>query len=364
MSGARIRAGAALAALVALGLLTAALGGPPPAHAAFPGANGKLACEGFRDGDAEVYLMNPDGSGVTYLTDNSVRDGDPSWSPDGRNLAFESFRDGGSEAYRMMADGSGVTRLTFNGAPEDRGTSWSPDGRRIAFHSTRDPGGTGHHGGNFEIYVMSANGSGQRNITNSPAFDAQPAWSPDGSKIAFNTNRDGGDFEIYVMNPDGTGLRRLTTSPGEDSGPVWSPDGSKIAFQSRRDGDLEIYRMNADGTGVTRLTRNDTGTPLTTFDAFAAWSPDGERIAFTSARDGDFEVYAMNASDGSAVRRLTSMAGFDGRCDWQRRTPTSKEECKKGGFRDFNSPSFTRFRNQGKCVSFVASGKEGKRKKP
>ncbi|HEV2820785.1 MAG TPA: hypothetical protein VGW11_09785, partial [Solirubrobacteraceae bacterium] len=159
---------------------------------------------------------------------------------------------------------------------------------------------------------------------------------------------------IYTMNPDGTGLTRLTDSPGEDSGPVWSPDGTQIAFQSRRSGDLEIYRMDADGSNVTRLTDNDSGTPLENFDAFATWSPDGERIAWTSARDGDFEVYSMSARDGSDVQRLTNAPGFDGRCDWQRRTPTTKDECKRGGFRDFNSPRFTRFANQGKCVSFVA----------
>lgn len=350
---------AALAALASIPALTAS----PPAQAAFPGANGQIACEGFRDGDSEVYRMNPDGSGITYLTENAVRDGDPSWAPDGRSLAFESYRDGGSsEAYRMDADGNDVTRLTFNGPPEDRGTSWSPDGEQIAFHSTRDPG-PGSHGGNFEVYRMDADGSDQVNLTNHPAFDAQPAWSPDGSKVAFNTNRDGGDFEIYVMNSDGTGLERLTSSPGEDSGPTWSPDGSQIAFQSRRDGNLEIYRMDADGSDVTRLTNNDTGTPFTTFDAFAAWSPDGERIAFTSGRDGDFEVYSMDAEDGSDVRRLTTMPGFDGRCDWGRATPTSKRDCEKGGYRNFNSKRFERFRNQGQCVSFVASGR-GKSEKP
>ena len=96
-----------------------------------------------------------------------------------------------------------------------------------------------------------------------------------------------------------------------------------------------------------------------TFNAFSAWSPDGTRIAFTSNRDGDFEVYTMNAADGSDVRRLTFMPGFDGRCYWQRATPTSREECKKEGWRRFNSERFERFKNQGACVSFVSSGKQG-----
>ena len=318
-----------------------------------PGANGLIACEGFRDGDAEVYVMNPDGSGVRYLTDNAVRDGDPAWSPDGRQISFESFRDGSSEAYVMDSDGGDVRRLTF--APgEDRGTSWAPDGERIVFHSTRAPGTSSPHG-NFDIFVMNADGSGQTNITNSPSFDAQPDWSPDGDTIIFNTNRDGGDFEIYAMNPDGSGLQRLTNSSGEDSGPIWSPDGTQIAFQSRRDGNLEIYRMSADGTGVTQLTFTD----APTFNAFGFWSPDGTRIGFTSTRDGDFEVYTMSAADGSDVQRLTFMPGFDGRCYWQRATPTSKDDCKDEGWQRFNSPDFERFKNQGECVSYVASGKQG-----
>jgi len=107
-------------------------------------------------------------------------------------------------------------------------------------------------------------------------------------RIAFNSNRDG-NWEIYVMNGDGTGQTRLTNNPAEDFSPAWSPDGLRIAFSSKRDGNPEIYIMNADGTGQTRLTNSPAN------DVHPTWSPDGTRIAFETDRDGNSEIYVMNA---------------------------------------------------------------------
>lgn len=115
----------------------------------------------------------------------------------------------------------------------------------IAFVSQQD--------GNPEIYAMNADGSGLRRLTDHPAFDGDPAWSPDGRRIAFRSQRDGNN-EIYVMKADGTGIVRLTDHPADDLHPVWSPDGQQIAFISNRDGDPGIYVMNADGSGIKRLT--------------------------------------------------------------------------------------------------------------
>ena len=214
-------------------------------------------------------------------------------------IAFASDRDGDFEIYVMNADGSGVTRLTDNDA-SDTFPRWSPDGQRIAFHSDRD--------GNWEIYVMNPDGSGVTRLTNNEASDAGPSWSPDGQRIAFISNRDG-NFEIYVMNADGSGVTRLTDNDALDSTPSWSPDGQRIAFHSDRDGDSEIYVMNPDGSGVTRLTNNDAS------DAVPSWSPDGRRIAFHSTRDGDNEIYVINA-DGSGVTRLTNNDAIDAYPSW------------------------------------------------
>jgi WD40 repeat protein len=206
-------------------------------------------------------------------------------------LAFGSNRDGNFEIYVMNADGSGVTRLT-NDAASDGAPAWSPDSSKLAFASDRD--------GNIEIYVMNADGSGVARLTDNAAFDSQPAWSPDGSKLAFASGRDGNE-EIYVMNADGSGQTNLTNNAALDDSPAWSPDGSKLAFTSRRDGNTEIYVTNADGSGTaTRLTNS---TPFGNVDP--DWSPDGSKLAFVSSRDGNEEIYVMNA-DGSGQVRLTN----------------------------------------------------------
>ncbi|MGH2765470.1 MAG: TolB family protein, partial [Actinomycetota bacterium] len=141
---------------------------------------------------------------------------------------------------------SGQTNLTNDGGDDDD-PAWSPDGSKIAFSTDRD--------GNLEIYVMNAaDGSGQTNLTNDGEDDREPGWAPDGSRIAFRANR--GGFEIYVMNADGSGQTNLTNSPGGDVSPTWSPDGTRIAFATSRLGFNEIFVMNADGSGQTDLTNN------------------------------------------------------------------------------------------------------------
>jgi uncharacterized protein YjdB len=168
--------------------------------------------------------------------------------------------------------------------------SWAPDGTKLAFESDRD--------GNLEVYVINTDGTGLVRLTNNAAFDGVPAWSPDGTKIAFTSDRDGRN-EIYVMNPDGSSVTRVSNEPADEERPAWSPDGRRIAFQSVRDGHYEIYVMNADGSGVARLTNDSLG------NLEPSWSPDGSRIVFRSNRDGNAQLYVMNA-DGSNVTRLSN----------------------------------------------------------
>ena len=162
---------------------------------------------------------------------------------------------------------------------------------------------------------MNADGSSPANISDNSASDSFPAWSADGSKIAFHTDRDG-NYEVYVMDANGSGQTNLSNDGVEAGAPDWSPDGTKIAFRSKRHGDKDIYVMDADGSNQTRLTFNSS----TSVDP--SWSADGSQIAFASSRDGDYEVYVMDA-DGSGQTNRTSNSATDIDPAWSPTMPAS-----------------------------------------
>lgn len=152
--------------------------------------------------------------------------------------------------------------------------------------------------GNWDIYVMNAGGGNRRRLTTSWASDSQPVWSPDGSQIAFVSERDG-PSEIYVMNPDGTNQTRLTNSPDDNYDPVWSPDGSMIAFRGYRDPDNEIFVMDADGGNLRNLSNDDT------YNETPCWSPDSRRIVFTNYDATGAHIYAVDADGNNLVALRT-----------------------------------------------------------
>lgn len=218
-------------------------------------------------------------------------------------IAFQSRRDNGDfEIYVMNADGSEQTRLT-NHVGTDWGQRWSPDGMKIAFWNWRGNGMWG-------ISVVNADGSGLTDLSNL-TDDTFLEWSPDGTKIAFTSTRDG-SHQVYVMNADGSGQTNLSNSPFRDTKPTWSPDGTKIAFYCYM-GNTEICMMNADGSARVRLTN----TPYhEAGDEGPLWSPDGAKILFTRVADslGGSDIIVMSA-DGSELN-LTNNPGDDWLPDW------------------------------------------------
>ncbi|NOZ05600.1 MAG: thioredoxin domain-containing protein [Chloroflexi bacterium] len=196
------------------------------------------------------------------------------------------------QVWVMNANGTGRRPITQEPG-ENAFATFSRDGQQVAFTSSRDS--------NLELYVANVDGSEVTRITDNPAQDNLAVWSPDGKQLAFSSNRDGDTPDIYILSRSDGKVTRLTTDPGADLMGSWSPDGKKISFASDRDGDQEIYTISPEGGPPEKITDNKAS------DGAPAWSPDGKQIAFHSDRDGRPQIYLMDA-DGSHVERLTNNA--------------------------------------------------------
>ena len=229
----------------------------------------KLAYVSYDNGHI-YWLEFKNGMENPTIFDTGAMGFQPTWSADGARLAFFSDRDGNAEIYMMQSDGSSQTRLTDHPAP-DYSARWSPDGQHLLFISERD--------GNAEVYVMNTDGSGLLNLSNDPAHDEFAFWSPDSTHIVYVSYQDGadpltigdGNAEIFIVNADGSGKMNLTSNDVWDGDPAWSPDGQWIAFTQRvgeqYQGHIQIIR--ADGSGETRLV----GEPGEWNDCCSVWRP-------------------------------------------------------------------------------------------
>lgn len=293
-----------------------AIEGRGPSSLRFTVVRGILFASDRDDGDYDIYVMNPDGSGQTRLTHDPADDSWPSWSPCGTRVAFTSDRDGNGEIYVMSADGSGQTRLTHHPG-EDESPGWSPDGAWIVFSREL--------GINSDLFVADADGSGEVRLTDTlHLFEREPTWSPDGTRIALTVSAyrvipqplppffvTAVVSRIGVILADGSGLNYLTEDDRFGSSPSWSPDGTRLVFVDKEafgTGDTYIAVVNADGSGLTRLTPPDEAC------AMPSWSPCGRKIAFSFARDvlgpEEWDIYVMNA-DGSGRTQLTNHPASD-----------------------------------------------------
>jgi TolB protein len=249
-----------------------------------------------RDGVADIFVMNREGSGVVALTSGSADEGGPVFSPDGARIAYDAEADGNSDIYVMNANGSAPRRLTDHPG-RDLAPAWSPDGERIAFMSDRDAGPA------FDVYLMHADGSGLERLTHTDT-NGFPQFSPDGRRLVLHIRRD-----VHVLDLATGALERLTRDPRNGMYPTWSPDGEQIAFVSARNGSTELFVMKADGTEPRRLLGMAQGSVLA-----PRWSPDGERIVFvhvpgaapTAAQDPTAEraIYVLEIDTGR-LRRLS-----------------------------------------------------------
>jgi Tol biopolymer transport system component len=297
-----------------------------PAHAAFLGTNGKIAFASVQvsNGNPDILTMDADGSGISNVT-NSIRatDARPDWSPDGAKIAFARVQgnqgDPNREIYVINADGTHLTRLTNNTAHDTR-PAWSPDGTEIVFVSDRDdpnPIPCTVTGCVFDIYVMNADGSNVRRLTDDPHNDDMPRFSPDGGTIVFSSDRTG-SRAIYTMNADGTNVVQLSSDSLVAGDPDWSPTGDKIVFENNFCSSCDvsdIFVMDPNGENVSRLTQN-LGNNLQ-----PRWSPDGRYIVFWHQDPPGFDIgdiFTMR-SDGNEVTNLTASPQMnDGMPSWGR----------------------------------------------
>lgn len=247
-----------------------------------PSPTGKIVFTCYINEIDQICIMNADGSGRRQLTNLSATAFYPSLSPDGQTVYFSSRQSGTFEIYSIDINGNNLQRLT-NGIGALYAPELSPSGERIIFTNN----GNG-------LWVMNPDGSNPRAITSRDDID--PTWSPDGTMIAFASNRSG-QRQLYVATAGGKNVEQVTDLNNMGGRSSWSPDGTRLAFYRGPAGDRDIYVINIDGSGLQRLT--DGGDNLG-----PSWSPDGQWIAFTSFRDGNNEIYVMR-SDGSQETRLT-----------------------------------------------------------
>ncbi len=215
----------------------------------------------------------------------------PRWSADGSQILYQSNESGSWQIYVMNADGTGIRQLTDHDSNNNY-PDWSPDNTRLAYVSDRT--------GNEEVYVMSMDGTGLANLSNNPGRDIHPYWSPDSRFILFNSNRDNpSSLSVFRIAADGSNLTRLSATNDVETCARLSPDGSRIvllrAFEQIND---EVFLTDPEGANPINLTASNAA------EGWPCWTPDSRRVVYSSDSDGPFRLFIINA-DGTGRRPLS-----------------------------------------------------------
>jgi TolB protein len=262
----------------------------------------------------DVFIIQPDGSGLTQLTDFPGVDADPAWSPDGRMIAYRSRRDGSSDIFVMDPDGSNPINLINDpetSLDDEFAPHWHPDGLTFSIYTDRFPRRGECVSGYHQIALLVAESGGYE----IDLFDTVPGeqysstWSPDGRYLVFNSGCLLPGFQLHMYDTQTGETKKITSELISHTNPAWSHDGRLLAFAKYVDGNNDIYLLDLNTNQQTRITNH----PAT--DIMPSWSPDDSQIAFVSNRGGNKDIYIMNA-DGSGVYNLTNHPADDWHPSW------------------------------------------------
>jgi Tol biopolymer transport system component len=304
-----------IATALAMACLVALLADSQKSEASFPGKNGRIAFEGERDtggtgsSSAEIITVSPDGTGIKQLTSDSGS-GNPTFSPNGEKIAYAASYGAGTRGiYVMNRSGSAKKALTDNNNLPEYGPTWSPDGTKISFvRQERVSSPEGQSDWQVDVWVMNADGSEQKKLTDDSNFEGAPTWSPDGTKIAF---ADGPD--IWMVKPDGSGRHNLTDTPNSyEEDPDFSPDGKRIAFASKGQYKKpDIYTMQLDGSDLTNVTDS-----RYVGEEDCVWSPSGTAIAYRKDLPENVEIFKKNADGSGRSKNVSNDPKYNSSPDW------------------------------------------------